>query len=106
MDGGDIPAHPLLRREWIKFQLRLRGTTLSAMARELGVSRQAMGQALVSSYPKMEQAIASRLNMEACDIWPERYASRQAKDTGSQRLLSCHVKKTKHNTATRRRNRR
>jgi Ner family transcriptional regulator len=101
MDGGDIPVHPLLRREWIKFQLRLCGTNLSALARELGVSRQAMGQTLVSPYPKMERAIAARLGMAPWDIWPERYARRQT----SQRPLSCHVKKTKHNTATQGRNR-
>ena len=106
MDGGDIPAHPLLRREWIKFQLRLRGTTLSAMARELGVSRQAMGQTLASSYPRLERAIAARLGMEPWDIWPERYAKRQAKAAASKRLSSCHVKRTKHNTATQGRNRR
>lgn len=106
MDGGDIPAHPLLRREWIKFQLRLRGTNLSAMARELGVSRQAMGQTLVSSYPKMERAIAAKLNLEPWDIWPERYSRPQNKATGGQRPPSCHVKRNKHNTATRRRNRR
>jgi Ner family transcriptional regulator len=106
MEGDDIPVNPLLRREWIKFQLRLRGTTLSAMARELGVSRQAMGQTLIRSYPKMERAIAARLDMEPGDIWPERYARGQAKTTGSKRLSSCHVKRAKHNTATRRRNRR
>lgn len=106
MDGGDIPVHPLLRREWIKFQLRLRGTTLSALARELGVSRQALGQTLVTSYPRMERAIAARLGMEPWDIWPERYARRQVKVPGNKRLASCHVKKTKHNTATQGRNRR
>ncbi len=99
MDGGDIPAHPLLRREWIKFQLRLRGITLSAIARELGVSRQALGQTLVSAYPRMERAIAAKLEMEPRDIWPERYARRHVKAAGSKRPLSCHVKKVKHNTA-------
>lgn len=106
MEGSDIPANPLLRREWIKFQLRLRGTTLSALARELGVSRQALGQTLIQSYPKMERAIATRLNMEPWDIWPERYARRQSKAARKRRPSSCLVKKTKHNTATGRRNRR
>lgn len=100
MDGGDIPVNPLLRREWIKFQLRLRGTTLSAMARELGVSRQALGQTLIQSYPKMERIIAARLHLEPWDIWPERYARRQVKTTRSKRQSSCLVKRDKHNTAT------
>ncbi len=100
MDGGDIPVNPLLRREWIKFQLRLRGTTLSAMARELGVSRQALGQALIQSYPKMERIIAARLQLEPWDIWPERYARRQVKTTRGKRRSSCLVKRDKHNTAT------
>lgn len=106
MDGGDIPAHPLLRREWIKFQLRLRGTTLSAVARELGVSRQALGQTLVTSYPKMERAIAAKLGLEPWVIWPERYARQQGKTTRKKGLPSCHVKRSKHNTATQGRNRR
>lgn len=105
MEGDDIPANPSLRREWIKFQLRLRGTTLSAMARELGVSRQAIGQTLVSSYPRIERAIAARLNMEPRDIWPERYARRKVKIGAGKRQLSCHVKSNKHNTATRGRKR-
>lgn len=106
MDGNDIPVDPLLRREWIKFQLRLRGTTLSALARELGVSRQALGQTLIQSYPKMERVIAARLALEPWDIWPERYARRQHKAANIKRPSSCLVKRTKHNTATRRRNRR
>lgn len=104
MDGDNIPDDLQQRREWIKFQLRLRGTTLSAIAREEGVSRQALRQALVHSYPKMERAIAAKLHMEPKDIWPERYARRQTKKANRERRSSCHVKSTKHNTDARHRN--
>jgi len=105
MDSEHIPKDLLQRREWIKFQLRLRGITLSGMARELGVSRQALGQTLVQSYPKMERVIAAKLGLEPEIIWPERYARRRISVLDKECPPSCHVKSNKHNTAARRRNR-
>lgn len=87
MDSEHIPKDLRQRREWIKFQLRLRGISLSSMARELGVSRQALGQTLVQSYPKMERVIAAKLNLDPEIIWPERYARRRVK--GMSAILPC-----------------
>lgn len=72
--SSDIPADPVQRNEWIKYQLRVRGSSLSKLARRLGVTRQAVRNALSSPYPKMERAIAEELELRPEDIWPERYA--------------------------------
>ena len=68
-----VPLEALARREWIKFQLRVRGSSLSALARELGVSRHAPRLALVKPYPRMERAIADKLGLKPQELWPERY---------------------------------
>ena len=73
MRVADVPADPQARREWIKYQLRLRGLSLAAIARDLGVSRHAPHLALVKPYPRMERAIADKLELEPRQIWPERY---------------------------------
>lgn len=79
---SDIPADPVQRNEWIKFQLRMRGSSLSKLARRLGVTRQAVRNALSSPYPKMERAIAAELELRPEEIWPERYARRERSGSG------------------------
>jgi Ner family transcriptional regulator len=61
------------RNEWIKFQLRIRGSSLSQLARDLGVTRQAVRNALASRYPRMERVIAAEIGLDPETIWPERY---------------------------------
>lgn len=61
------------RNEWIKFQLRIRGSSLSQLARDLGVTRQAVRNALSSRYPRMERVIAAEIGLDPEMIWPERY---------------------------------
>ncbi len=73
-DPESIPADPVQRNEWIKFQLRLRGSSFSKIARELGVTRQAVRNALASRYPRMERVIAHEIGLEPHTIWPERYS--------------------------------
>ncbi|MBW8003053.1 MAG: transcriptional regulator [Planctomycetes bacterium] len=73
MSDQNVPSDPVQRREWIKYQLRIRGSSLSAVAREMGVSRHASNLALAKSYPRMERAIASKLGLEPRLLWPERY---------------------------------
>lgn len=72
-DPESIPADPMQRNEWIKFQLRIRGSSLSQLARDLGVTRQAVRNALTSRYPRMERVIAAELGLDPETIWPERY---------------------------------
>jgi Ner family transcriptional regulator len=68
-----VPLDDRARREWIKYQLRVRGSSLSALARELGVSRHATRLALDKPYPRMERAIAAKLGLQPKQLWPERY---------------------------------
>ncbi len=77
-DPSEIPQDPVQRNEWIKFQLRVRGSSLSKLARRLGVTRQAVRNALAAPYPRMERAIASEIGLEPHHIWPERYPARAA----------------------------
>ena len=67
------------RNEWIKYQLRMRGSSLSKLARRLGVTRQAVRNALATPYPKMERAIAEEIGIHPGHIWPERYQSRASR---------------------------
>ncbi len=73
MDNSDVPRNPEHRREWIKYQLRLRGYTLKALGQELRVSRHAVKLALIKPYPRLEQAIAAKIGVPPHYIWPERY---------------------------------
>lgn len=73
MNTAEIPLDPALRWEWIKFQLRARGTSLAKLSRELGVSDTAVKNAKRTAYPRMERAIAAALGLRPADLWPERW---------------------------------
>lgn len=64
---------PAKRRAWVAFQLRLRGSSFSELARELGVSRQAIGQALLVPSSHLEPAIADALGITVRQLFPDRY---------------------------------
>lgn len=70
---NEIPREAKARGAWIVYQLHVRGTSLSAIARTLGVSRSASSHALRRPYPRMETAIAAALGLSAQDLFPERY---------------------------------
>ncbi|MCP1673348.1 Ner family transcriptional regulator [Natronocella acetinitrilica] len=74
----DIPSDPHIRREWIKYQLAIRGYSLAALAREYGVTRQQPQAALNRPYPKWERIIAQVLELRPEQLWPERYAMDKA----------------------------
>lgn len=73
MNKTDIPSDPSLRWEWIKYQLRRKGSSLAQLARELGVSDSPVKNTKRVPYPRMERAIADALGLEPIDIWPERW---------------------------------
>lgn len=73
MNKTEIPLDPTLRWEWIKYQLRARGTSLAQLSRELGVSDTAVKNAKRTAYPRMERAIAEALGLKPSDLWPERW---------------------------------
>lgn len=79
LDKEPVPQDPLQRNEWIKYQLRIRGSSMSDLARRLGVTRQAVRNALSGPYPRMERAIAYEIGRSPEHIWPERYGRDKAK---------------------------
>lgn len=73
MNITDIPKDPTLRWEWIKFQLRAKGSSLAIVARSLGLSAQAVKNAKRQPYPSVERAIAKVLGLKPIQLWPERW---------------------------------
>ncbi|WP_397458179.1 transcriptional regulator [Pseudomonas asplenii] len=73
MKPFDIPLDIESRWEWIKFQLRLRGTNLAELARDHGLNDRAIRNAKKRPYPSVERAIAKALGLEPVQIWPERW---------------------------------
>jgi len=67
------PKNPAQLRAWIKFQLELRGTNLSKLADDAGLSRNAVRHALHRVYPRGERIIARAIGLEPKAIWPDRY---------------------------------
>lgn len=71
----DMPTDPASRWEWIKYQLRLRGTSMAELARQLKVTDRAIRIAKSTPYPRIERSLATALSLEPADIWPERWNS-------------------------------
>ncbi|WP_051249162.1 helix-turn-helix domain-containing protein [Inquilinus limosus] len=71
----DIPLDPTRRRVWIQGELRLIGSSLTAIAASLGVSRQAVGQALLVPSERIEQAIADALGLPVAWLFPDRFGA-------------------------------
>ncbi|AFL75371.1 helix-turn-helix domain-containing protein [Thiocystis violascens] len=67
------PKNPAARWELIKAALRARGSSLSAVARDLGLTREAVHHVHRNRYPAVEAAIASVLEVSPADLWPDRY---------------------------------
>lgn len=68
-----VPTNPHQLWEWVKFQLRLRGSSLAQIGQELGIPRQSVHNAKRVRYPRVERAIARKLEMTPWDIWPDRW---------------------------------
>lgn len=75
MTNSKPPKKPTFRALWIKHELEKKGISYAQIAREEGVSRQAVRSAVYSSYPRMERAIAKRLGLTVQQIWPDRHPS-------------------------------
>lgn len=68
------PKEPHLLREWVKYQLRLKGITFMALAKQHGAGRELVSRAFTKRMPKWEKIIANALLMMPEELWPERYA--------------------------------
>jgi len=72
-DTHPIPTDPTRRAQWIISELKLAGSSLAAIAKELKVTRQAGALALRMGSIRFEQAIAAKLGRPVQDLFPERY---------------------------------
>ncbi|TZG41654.1 transcriptional regulator [Halomonas eurihalina] len=73
MKATDVPLEPAHRWEWLKYQLRVRGSSLNKLADELGIGSSAVKDAKHRRYPRVERAIAQKLGLHPGAIWPERW---------------------------------
>lgn len=73
MDSHNIPLDLDSRWEWVKYQLRIRGTSIADLARDAGLNESAFRNAKRRAYPRVERDIANALGMLPGQIWPERW---------------------------------
>ncbi len=93
----NIPINTEQRWEWIKYQLRSRGSSLSRLASALSVSDSAVQLTKYMPYPRMERAIAKALNLAPGQIWPERWNAdgtpcRQRPNRAEKRAETTHIR--------------
>lgn len=66
-----------MRNDWsrsrILFELREKGTTLTALSRKEGLASRTLNNALYRPYPKAERIISEALGVQPSEIWPSRY---------------------------------
>lgn len=73
IDIDSIPADRDEKRQWIKYQLKIRKLSFAFLAKKNNISRQAFTLAMNKPYPSVEYIIAQALRLEPSSIWPERY---------------------------------
>ncbi|MGM3172860.1 helix-turn-helix domain-containing protein [Dickeya lacustris] len=67
--------------------LRKKGTSLSAVSRQAGLSSTTLANALYRPWPKGEWLIASALGVKPEEIWPSRYYDPQTNTLLDRRKL-------------------
>lgn len=71
----EVPTNPTVRRAWILYQLRIRGLSLRAVAKDEGVSHQAMSMAMSGGggSSHLQEVAARLLDLTPQQLWPELY---------------------------------
>lgn len=72
----DLPANPSARSAWLSFQLKVRGLSISALARRHDVSSQALGAVMTKPSARLERIVAEVLGLKPRQLFPERYDRR------------------------------
>lgn len=72
------PQNPFERQVWIVAMLKIKKSSFSAIAKELGTSRQAIQKAQTKRNKRIEGAIAAKIGYAPELIWPERYQTHSA----------------------------
>ena len=78
---------PRQRSAWVRFQLAMKGESLAAISRRLGLAPQTAQEALRRPYPRVELEIARVIGVAPAAIWPERYGAHD-KSEGARREAS------------------
>lgn len=82
----DIPKKPTMRREWISYQLRIRGLSYRELARQEGVTHQAFSAAALGGGSRhLQETIAAALALPPQLIWPELYDDQTGQRLGRTR---------------------
>lgn len=72
------PKKPHLLVEWVKYELRLKGSSFSEIARQNGCARETISRTFSKRMPKWEKVVAAAMGMTPEELWPERYPKLQA----------------------------
>ncbi|XKM12851.1 helix-turn-helix transcriptional regulator [Orbaceae bacterium ac157xtp] len=60
-------------KEYIKYQLKLKGYSLRQLSIASGLAPNTLSNVLRTPYPKAEKIIAQALQLSPNEIWPSRY---------------------------------
>lgn len=71
--GCRLPETPEERREWIKYNLKIRGLSFSELGRRHNRSRQIVARALYETSPYWQRVIAEAVGSTPQALWPERF---------------------------------
>lgn len=76
----DVPRDPRERSIWVLAELRKAGSSFAAIARDIGVDRRGVSNAMYLPNMRVEQALADALGLTVEVLFPERF------DEGGRRL--------------------
>jgi len=68
-----VPRDARERSIWVQGRLRLHASSFAAIARGLGISARAVGQAMFMPNHRVERALAAALGLEPRQLFAERY---------------------------------
>jgi lambda repressor-like predicted transcriptional regulator len=72
------PQNSFERQIWVVAMLKIKKSSFSEIARELGTSRQAVQKVQTRKNRRVESAIAAKIGYVPEFIWPERYQTHLA----------------------------
>ncbi len=64
---------PARRWSWLVAHMKGRGSSLSAIARTINISRSAVQSAKYVAYPRVEAVLAKALDVKVQELFPDRY---------------------------------
>lgn len=75
MTANQIPKKPDERALWMQYQLKLKRKTMADLARQAGVCRQSVRDALWMPSERLSQLWSQELGIPREYLWPEKYAA-------------------------------